>query len=407
MSNDLAIATVTATFRYVILESVASLGATVTNNQPGSEAAGPPDARVNIFLHQALPNAQFRNNDLPTRDAGGSLVARPGYAANLRYLVTFYGDSTKLVPQLLMGRTLVALQSRSVFTPELLRWAIAAETAVDLRASDLPDQRVLVTVRPTPLNYDDLYRLWSVFTSTPYSLSCHYEAGPVLIEERVQPVVPVPVATPQITVGLSTPIRIDAISYPFPADSAGREAGMRLMGAGFTRTGLLVRFSAAAGRFDVRPSLAQIASDMIELSPADLSALRCGLVTVQIVRMTAGEPSLPTAQSNALVLTVHPVMSELRQNDAQVVAETAVAIEPDQSVTLNLRAQGKNLSYSLAPLPAGLWPRTSIAFALAVDGQTVEPGDYLAFLTIDGASSGFDSPAHAITIRATKVAGQP
>src|SRR5712691_2618931 len=107
MSNFLAVATVTATLREL-------LETTVTNDLPGHTldvAVIRPDnikdnlqgTRVNIYLYQVTPNAAYRNSDLPTRRAGGTVVQRPQAALDLHYMISFYSAVNEYVPQLLLG----------------------------------------------------------------------------------------------------------------------------------------------------------------------------------------------------------------------------------------------------------------------------------------------------------------
>src|SRR5260370_12855807 len=105
MSNPLAIATVTQTLVQVLsdgLDAAQVTGAHVTALPPDAKA-GLPDAGVNVFLYQVAPNAALRNTDLPTRRADGSLLNRPTAAIDLHYLLTFYGDETRLEQQRLVA----------------------------------------------------------------------------------------------------------------------------------------------------------------------------------------------------------------------------------------------------------------------------------------------------------------
>src|SRR5262249_49957897 len=99
MSNFLAVATVTATLGQVLQAAISSdvPGATVTTIRPEGPGARP--AEVNVYLYQVTPNAAYRNADLPTRGSNGQVVQRPQAALTLHYLISFYGDDSKLEPQ--------------------------------------------------------------------------------------------------------------------------------------------------------------------------------------------------------------------------------------------------------------------------------------------------------------------
>jgi hypothetical protein len=119
MSNYLAIATVTATLNELLRPSVESevTGAAMTTmrpNDPALDNADPPG--VNIFLYQVTPNAAYRNDDLPTRRADGTVVERPQVALDLHYLLTFYGNENDLEPQRLLGGVVRTLHARPLLT---------------------------------------------------------------------------------------------------------------------------------------------------------------------------------------------------------------------------------------------------------------------------------------------------
>ena len=100
MSNDLAIATVTATLREWIRPAleVDVTGAQVSLNRPDQIAAF-ENPGVNVFLYQVTPNAAWRNQDLPTRrGSNGEVLQRPQAALDLHYLLTCFGDETLLEP---------------------------------------------------------------------------------------------------------------------------------------------------------------------------------------------------------------------------------------------------------------------------------------------------------------------
>jgi hypothetical protein len=120
MSNFLAVATVTATLRQMLLPVVGKdvPGATVTTQRPDA-AGGAQGLCVNIYLYQVTPNAAWRNEDLPTRRTGGELVKHPQVALNLHYLLTFYGDEGNLEPQRLLGSVMRTLHTRPVLTSKM------------------------------------------------------------------------------------------------------------------------------------------------------------------------------------------------------------------------------------------------------------------------------------------------
>src|SRR5262249_15649444 len=142
---------------------------------------------VNIFLYQVTPNAAFRNADLPTRRADGTLVRRPQAALDLHYLLTFYGDDGTLEPQRLLGATILQLHSSPALTRQKIGEIQNRASFPYLKPSNLADQVELVRVMPASLSLEEMNKLWMTFPNVDYVLSIVYVAGVVLIESDDQP----------------------------------------------------------------------------------------------------------------------------------------------------------------------------------------------------------------------------
>lgn len=195
MSNYLAIATVTAALRQLLLNNIgdAVSGAGITIVKPKT-TNGASDPEINIYLYQAAPNQALRNTDLPTRSSDGSVVRRPQVALDLFYLLTFYGNEVDHEPQRLMGHATSVLHDHPILTQEDIQEAISNGAAC-LADSDLAEQIEKVKLTPVVLDLEELSKLWTVFLQAPYSLSVVYQASVVLIQ-RDQPVrSPLPVLT--------------------------------------------------------------------------------------------------------------------------------------------------------------------------------------------------------------------
>lgn len=222
MSNHLAIATVTAALRMRLENTLSAdftdMSVTVNHARPVAATNGqPPDPSVNIFLFQVLPNGARSNEDLPTREGGGRLVARPSVALDLRYLLSFYGDERELVPQRVLGSVVRMLESRPVVTRELLDLVTNDENFSYLEQSDLAQAIETVKFTPEPLSLEEMSKLWSIFFETPYALSVAYRASVVMIEAAETGRRALPVAERHILVIPST-TRAPAISPPDIAD---------------------------------------------------------------------------------------------------------------------------------------------------------------------------------------------
>ena len=66
---------------------------------------------INVFLYKTEPNPIWRNEELPWRRSDGTVIRRPQLAIDLYYLLSFYGDDEKQIPNLLLGAALAALHA--------------------------------------------------------------------------------------------------------------------------------------------------------------------------------------------------------------------------------------------------------------------------------------------------------
>src|SRR6185312_12322310 len=133
MSNALAIAAVTATLRNILFDAL--------NNDPNMPpnpdvTVQPPDKAhddkrihfVNLFLYQVLPNAAWRNMDIPQKIRSGE-TAMPPLALNLYYMLTAYSQddnvdppATSTLSHRLLGRAMSALYDSAVlFSGDIAR----------------------------------------------------------------------------------------------------------------------------------------------------------------------------------------------------------------------------------------------------------------------------------------------
>jgi hypothetical protein len=199
MSNHLAIATVTGTLQHVLAGAASAVpGAVVSTKRPDGDGPAAQAAAINVFLYQVVPNPAYRNADLPTRSSNGQLMHRPQAAFTLHYLLTFFGDDTKLEPQRLLGATVRKLHSE----PLLRKADIQSVTQSNpiLSTSNLDAQVDLVRFTPLGLSLEEMSKVWSVFFQSPYALSVAYQASAILIETDDGPRRPLPVLTRNVYV---------------------------------------------------------------------------------------------------------------------------------------------------------------------------------------------------------------
>lgn len=189
MSNQLAIASVTAALRTLLTPAVEIVpGARVTTLRPDSLGKGNQVRGVNLYLYLVTPNPSFRNDDLPVRRADGSVSTQPVAAVDLHYVVSAYGDDSRLEPQLLMGAVVARLHSRAILTGPVIEEGVTSAGDL-LEGSDLASQANRVEIVPETLDPDLLHKMWSVLYQVPYQLSVVYRATGVLVraDETVVP----------------------------------------------------------------------------------------------------------------------------------------------------------------------------------------------------------------------------
>jgi hypothetical protein len=179
MSNDLAIAAVTATIRSLLEFQGGDL--TITTKPPDKAERDNQNRRLNLYLYQTSVNAAWRNRDLPNRVKPGE-IGHPPLPLDLHYLLTAYGDdSPDVLDQRLLGRAMRILHDHALLSPEDVLNATEGNGA--LEQSDLHEQIEAVRITPAPLSLDEISKLWTTF-QTPYRASATFQASVVLIESQ-------------------------------------------------------------------------------------------------------------------------------------------------------------------------------------------------------------------------------
>lgn len=415
MSNALAIATVTASLKNLLYSAIVADDdplpePTVTTLSPG--APGTPATGINVFLYQVTPNAALRNDDLPTR-GGGRLISRPRTALDLHYLLSFYGDESRWLPQRLMGIAVRTLHERPVLGRPIIEASIQAEIDGDgsfafLNASDLADAVERVRFVPEPLSLEDLSKLWSVFFQTRYVLSVAYRAGVVIIESDEQAPSALPVRARNVYAVAARPPRLLAVVVrPAPGRRVDpvapifAEADLRLLGSDLAGDDIRVLIDDE----ELAPAADDVRADRIDVTlPA---GLRAGVHRARVVhRFAMGTPPTPHrgAASNVRPFLLQPrvtnvakanvdtqVVDGVERNDADVTLTVSPPIGRRQRVVLLLNrvddppAPPAELLAIRAPEPAPGDPDESPQVTVPV--EQVRSGTYAVRVLIDGAES--------------------
>jgi len=393
MSNYLAVATVTGALQHVLSQAVTVVpGAKVSTIRPDGAAPAAKEPAINVFLYQVTPNGAYRNCDLPSRRANGTLVQRPQAALTLHYLLSFYGDENNLEPQRLLGAAALQLHARPLLSQQDIVQTLANPPYDTLLAtSNLADQFDLVRFTPLGLSLEELSKLWSIFFQSPYVLSVAYQASAVLIEtdETPQPALPVqtrnlyvmPFQQPVIDKVIST----EGEFAPIFATSTLQIDGKQLQGdvtlallGGIERTPLMIS--------DKQITLAV---------PADLQAGPRGLQIIQKLLLGSPPPGTPHRGFESNVATfvlrpriVLPIVKTTLPDPQGGAPLPALQVTVDLTVGKNQRAllllNSTTTSQSRSFLPP---PRSADGTSLTIAIPGVPGGQYFLRLQIDGAES--------------------
>jgi hypothetical protein len=405
MSNYLAIASVTATLGQIIRTRIQArvTGSDVSTQRPDDPKSNQIDPRVNVFLYQVSQNAALRNNDLPTRRSDGSVAQYPCAALNLHYLLTFYGDEVKLIPQQLLGATISALHARPVIPRQAIN-DLAANNQNNndkynfLMKSDLAQAIEVVRFSPIPINLEELSKLWSVFFQTPYTLSMAYSASVVLIEEEQE--TPQPALPVQDYNVYALPFNqpyIDKVTaggdpnQPILSDSTLIIEGQRLRG-GITK--------ALVGGTEVEPQQISPTRVTVPLTSIPSGTLGAGLQGIQIIhKISIGTPPTPHrgVESNVGPFVLQPKVTNVQPSGSNGVE---VTFDPDVGIHQRTRLFLNEFN----PPPTDVRPARAFTFSapenngitatgvvstdtITFTTHNVPSGDYLVRVQVDGAES--------------------
>jgi hypothetical protein len=382
MSNDRAIAAVTATLRNMLFQAVSNdadlAGTTVTTRPPDrARQDGTTSNQINLFLYRTSIDAAWRNQDPPGIRPGES--GQPPLPLVLSYLMTAYGeDDDEVLAHRLLGVGMQMLNDQPLLPP--------AAIAAALSGSGLEDQPERVRITPHPIPMDEISRMWATF-GTGYRISVSYDAAVVLIDNTRPVRAPLPVLArsagdegPFATARAAPWLQLAAP----PGGQPGARPGdtVTLIGQGLGGVSQVqVSGDALSGPQLLTAVTAPDGSLTVQL-PAD-TPLPAGIVAVTAL-VTAADGS--TLASNASPLALVPVIT----NDGPIAGTL-----DNGSVTLEITCAppvGARQTVALvvgdqivagATGEAGSEPRTSLSFTLR--GFTA--GSYVVRLRVNGQDS--------------------
>ena len=405
MSSPLAIAAVTATLRNVLhsgLNDDVSGTAVTTRPLDLARADVDSDSQVNLFLYHLLPNAAWRNQNVPWRTRPGENGHAP-LALDLYYLLTaFYGqnedsmdgttDPTRLLgSHRLLGRAMGLLHDHMLLDTEAVNLNLPA-----LDRTEEPYTQVeSVRITPQPLSLDEMSKLWSSF-QTEYRPSAAYAVSVVLIESAR----PRRAALPVLRRGSD-----DRGAYVFPIRSPflnevvlpqGRPAAllgdeMLLRGTNLDRAGLRARFEHERLEEPLERSLPASTNPAVlavELpDPAgDASVVSAWPAGVYLLSLIVEEPDVPAWRSNAVPFALAPQLESRSPatapaGDVTLTLTCVPQVRDEQRVVLLFGE--REVAPEGVTTPADPTAATTLTFLV----EAATPGTYVLRLRIDGVDS--------------------
>lgn len=394
MSNFLAIATVTAALQDVLQPAVSqAVGlAKVGFSRPDSSNQQTP--LVNIYLYQVTPNAAFRNTDVPTRRADGTLVQRPQTALDLHYLFTFHGNDDQFEPQRLLGAVVTTLTSQPLLSKQNITNAL--NNFSFLKKSNLADQIERVRFTPTSLTLEEFSKLWSVFFQIEYSLSAAFQASVVLMESDVTPEEALPVLARNVYVSTFRPPIVDRV-----ISQAGPDAPIET-GATLLIQGQQLRGDTTLVLLEGQERTpAQVTDSQLVLPlPSDVHAGVQGLQVIQKKEMGTPETLHRGFESNVAPFILRPTISAPPTAVAAAGGGTDVTLNLTPNIGVGQRAV---LILSSLPIAAPVafvsLPVVSAADAaqMTINIVGVPTGKYLVRVQVDGAESRLTTTANVFS----------
>lgn len=392
MSNPVAIAATTLTLQTILQTAIVGdptdtdLTDTTVTILPPDKARGNSSAnQLNLFLYQILPDAAWRNMNIPGQVMPGE-TGNPPLALTLHYLITAFGkdnDTTLPYGHHLLGKAMSVLYDHALLGPDEIRtYATPSFPGNNL---DLQIERVRITLQP--LTLDEIAKLWSGLV-TQYRLSVGYEVSVMLIDSTQPKKTPLPVLTRgpadkgfPSQASLTPPLpTLSQILFP-NAQSAAR-LGDTLVFNGFnldgTDVGLVFNHPLWTSPVEVAPQPGGTATQVSVIIPNTPAAWPAGFYTVSLMVKRTGETYRRTTNQLSFGLapriTIAPITAA--GPDVTYIVTCSPEVWVRQNVALLLSDQ------ELTPQP--FITQTS---TLTFSAQNVSAGDYFVRLRVDGIDS--------------------
>jgi hypothetical protein len=389
VSNPLAIAAVTMTLQSLLGSGVVTdpdLTDTTVTILPPDKARGTNNAnQLNLFLYQILPNAAWRNMNIPSQTAPGE-TGNPPLALTLHYLVTAFGrDNDTALPfgHHLLGRAMSILFDHAVLGTDEIR----AATAAALPTSDLDKQVERVRITLQPMSLEEISKLWSGLV-TQYRLSVGYEVSVALIESTLPSKTPLPVLTRgagdkgvSSQASLIPPFpALDQVQFPNRQTSARLGdilvlTGQNLIG---TNVGIVFNHPSWSAPIEIAPQAGGTNTHVSVMLPNSPAVWPAGFYTVSVRVQRPTETYRRTTNLLSLALAPRMTIAPIGAAGPNITytATCSPEVRPEQRASLLLGDQE-----ILAQ------PHAVQTASLTFSAQNLSAGDYFVRLRVDGVDS--------------------
>jgi hypothetical protein len=362
MSSALGIAAVTAVLEN-LLNSVFNPGAglgtvkvsavapDIVQNGAGTDSA---ILQVNLFLHQVVPSAAWRNQELPSLGPDGKTrLKNPPLALDLHYLLTAYatGDCEA---EALLGFAVQFLHENPVLSRNDIRTNLGTlasnpSLATLLSASGLADQIEMIKITPATLGREEVAWLWTALKAD-YRPTFPFQVSVVLLQTEKAAQAALPVLQRQVTAqpNLLDPFgALTQVIYPGGQPAASLGDTVTVQGANLAAVTSLVLTSPRLGIQQVLAPPSAVSAAALQfvipkpappVPPASPTDLPAGLYLVLAQTMNGSSVSA----TNSLPLTIAPAISVPpaspitpdAQGNATVTVTCAPYLRPGQEVFL-------------------------------------------------------------------------
>lgn len=392
MSNPLAIAATTLTLQAVLQTGIVSdpadvdLTDTTVTILPPDKARGNASAnQLNLFLYQILPNAAWRNMNIPSQVIPGE-TATPPLALTLHYLLTAFGkdnDTTLPYGHHLLGKAMSLMYDHALLGPDEIR----AATSASFPGSDLDKQIERVRITLQPMSLEEISKLWTGLV-TQYRLSVGYEVSVMLIESTQAKKTPLPVLTRGA--GDKGILSQASLIPPFPAltqiqfpnfqPSARLGDTLVLSGNNLdgTSVGLVFNHPLWSAPVEVPPQPGATSTQVTVTIPSSPTTWPAGFYTVCLMVQRPGETYRRT--TNQLSFGLAPTLTIAPPTAAgpniNYTATCSPDVRPEQYAALLLGDQ-----------EIVAQPHSTQTATLSFKAQNLSPGTYFLRLRVDGVDS--------------------